>query len=309
MVAMAIIIDVVGLCMWGFAYLAKKIWEFNKGNAVIWGGLLMIGILVVMGLFIGVLGAIMVAAWEVLLPALGAGAVTLILMGVVIDIVGLTVLGFAWISKKIWDLNKKNAVIYGGLLMVGILVVMGLVLGVVGAVMLAAWEVLLPVLGAGAATLILLGVVINIIGLEVLLFSWIASKIWDFNKDNSVKDGAVVMIDLLVDMGLVLTKASLLLPLVPFIVAGGAALTIIGGFITALSGILNLFIGAMSHLLVFGKEKIQEAGEIMCTTFDVLFDVIKAAAPNPLQLVQLAAAGAFVVPAMGIFGLLQLVIL
>ena len=246
MTAMSAVIAIIGVCILGFAWTAKKVWEFNKDNAVVFGGLMIVSIIGVMGLIMFAVGKFA----EKYASYIITGGVIMAATGALMDIVGLTCLGFAWMAKKVWEFNKDNAVIWGGLLMISILGVMGAIMTAVGA----ASEALAPLIVVGGIVMIIAGILMDIVGVLILPFAWMAKKVWEFNKDNAVIDGGLLIAEILGGTAIIFSAAAGLLPLLPLIIAGGSILTVVGGFMTILSGVMLIVIGVMSNALKYSVD-------------------------------------------------------
>lgn len=235
---------------------------------------------------------------------LAIGAIIMTAVAVVMLATGTACLLFAYEAKKIDDLNKGGAVFLGAATMIGTLALMGAVMFGISKL-----EQFLPDTIIGGIVMTAIGVLMDITGATLLLFAYEAKKVDDLNKGGAVFLGAVTMIGLFAIMGTVFTAIGALTPLLPLIIAGGAVLTVIGGIMTVVSGVMVLFMKALSLVMVMNEQKMRETGKTAVALYEVMYDVIKAAAPNPIQMAQAIAAGAFAPIIMAVFGVLTLTVM
>lgn len=235
---------------------------------------------------------------------LAIGAIIMTAVAVVMLATGTACLLFAYEVKKIDDLNKGGAVFLGAATMIGTLALMGAVMFGISKL-----EQFLPDTIIGGIVMTAIGVLMDITGATLLLFAYEAKKVDDLNKDGAVFLGAATMIGLFAIMGTVFTAIGALIPLLPLIIAGGAVLTVIGGIMTVVSGVMILFMKALSLVMVMNEQKMRETGKTAVALYEVMYDVIKAAAPNPIQMAQAIAAGAFAPIIMAVFGVLTLTVM
>lgn len=234
---------------------------------------------------------------------LAIGAIIMTAIAVVMLATGTACLLFAYEAKKIDELNKGGAVFLGAATMIGTLALMGAVmLGI------SKLEQFLPDTIIGGIVMTAIGALMDITGATLLLFAYEAKKVDDLNKGGAVFLGAATMIGIFAIMGTVFTAIGALTPLLPLIIAGGAVLTVIGGIMTVVSGVMVLFMKALSLVMVVNEQKMRENGKTAVALYEVMYDVIKAAAPNPIQMAQAIAAGAFAPIIMAVFGVLTLTV-
>lgn len=235
---------------------------------------------------------------------LAIGAIIMTAVAVVMLATGTACLLFAYEVKKIDDLNKGGAVFLGAATMIGTLALMGAVMFGISKL-----EQFLPDTIIGGIVMTAIGVLMDITGATLLLFAYEVKKVDDLNKGGAVFLGAATMIGLFAIMGTVFTAIGALIPLLPLIIAGGAVLTVIGGIMTVVSGVMILFMKALSLVMVMNEQKMRETGKTAVALYEVMYDVIKAAAPNPIQMAQAIAAGAFAPIIMAVFGVLTLTVM
>ena len=235
---------------------------------------------------------------------LAIGAIIMTAVAVVMLATGTACLLFAYEAKKIDELNKGGAVFLGAATMIGTLALMGAVMFGISKL-----EQFLPDTIIGGIVMTAIGALMDITGATLLLFAYEAKKVDDLNKGGAVFLGAATMIGLFAIMGTVFTAIGALTPLLPLIIAGGAVLTIIGGIMTVVSGVMVLFMKALSLVMVMNEQKMRETGKTAVALYEVMYDVIKAAAPNPIQMAQAIAAGAFAPIIMAVFGVLTLTVM
>lgn len=235
---------------------------------------------------------------------LAIGAIIMTAVAVVMLATGTACLLFAYEVKKIDDLNKGGAVFLGAATMIGTLALMGAVMFGISKL-----EQFLPDTIIGGIVMTAIGVLMDITGATLLLFAYEAKKVDDLNKGGAVFLGAATMIGLFAIMGTVFTAIGSLTPLLPLIIAGGAVLTVIGGIMTVVSGVMILFMKALSLVMVMNEQKMRETGKTAVALYEVMYDVIKAAAPNPIQMAQAIAAGTFAPIIMAVFGVLTLTVM
>lgn len=215
-------------------------------------------------------------------------------------------LGISLITKdilipigKMWD----DALIGAGVVL-GIIAIFGAILFAIGKLKKYSEKI-----AEGGALMIAIGALLDIIGGTMLLFSYECKKIDDFNKDGAVFLGAGTMVALLAVMGVIMTALGTMTPLLPFIAAGAVVMTAIAGIMTLVSGTMILFMKALELMLPYNEGQLKKLGKTTVTLYDVMYDVIKAAAPNPIQMAQAIAAGAFAPIIMAVFGVLTLTVM
>jgi len=208
---------------------------------------------------------------------LAVGAVIMTAVAIVMLVTGAACLAFAIESKKILELNEGGAVFLGAAVMACVLGLMGLVMYGVSKL-----EKFLPDTIIGGIVMSAIGAVMDIVGGTMVLFAWEAKKIDDLNKGGAVFLGAATMIGLLTIMGTFMTALGAMTPILPFITLGAVVMTAIAGVMTVVTGTMILFMKALELMLPYNTEKLKKTGETAVTLFEVMFDVIKAAAPNPV---------------------------
>lgn len=261
---------------------------------------------VVLGI-IAIFGAILFAIGKMNLKhkiAIKQGAKIMMEIGLVMLITGTACLLFAIESRKLYQLNDGGAVVLGALTMTIMMSLMGLILYNVGKLKKYSEKI-----AEGGALMIAIGALLDIIGGTMVLFSYECKKIDDFNKDGAVFLGAGTMVALLAVMGVIMTALGTMTPLLPFIAAGAVVMTAIAGIMTLVSGTMILFMKALELMLPYNEGQLKKLGKTTVTLYDVMYDVIKAAAPNPIQMVQAIAAGAFAPIIMAVFGVLTLTVM
>lgn len=265
----------------------------------------LIGAGVVLGI-IAIFGAILFAIGKMNLKhkiAIKQGAKIMMEIGLVMLITGTACLLFAIESRKLYQLNDGGAVVLGALTMTIMMGLMGLILYNVGKLKKYSEKI-----AEGGALMIAIGALLDIIGGTMLLFSYECKKIDDFNKDGAVFLGAGTMVALLAVMGVIMTALGTMTPLLPFIAAGAVVMTAIAGVMTLVSGTMILFMKALELMLPYNEGQLKKLGKTTVTLYEVMYDVIKAAAPNPIQMAQAIAAGAFAPIIMAVFGVLTLTV-
>ena len=266
----------------------------------------LIGAGVVLGI-IAIFGAILFAIGKMNLKhkiAIKQGAKIMMEIGLVMLITGTACLLFAIESRKLYQLNDGGAVVLGALTMIIMMGLMGLILYNVGKLKKYSEKI-----AEGGALMIAIGALLDIIGGTMLLFSYECKKIDDFNKDGAVFLGAGTMVALLAVMGVIMTALGTMTPLLPFIAAGAVVMTAIAGIMTLVSGTMILFMKALELMLPYNEGQLKKLGKTTVALYDVMYDVIKAAAPNPIQMAQAIAAGAFAPIIMAVFGVLTLTVM
>lgn len=273
-----------------------KMWD----DALIGAGVVL-GIIAIFGTVLFLLGKFA----DKFAVELAIGAVIMTAVAVVMLATGTACLLFAYEAKKIDELNKNGAVFLGAATMIGTLALMGAVMFGISKL-----EPFLADTIIGGIVMTAIGALMDITGATLLLFAYEAKKVDDLNKGGAVFLGAATMIGLFAIMGTVFTAIGALTPLLPLIIAGGAVLTVIGGIMTVVSGVMVLFMKALSLVMVMNEQKMRETGKTAVALYEVMYDVIKAAAPNPIQMAQAAiAAGAFAPIIMAVFGVLTLTVM
>ena len=225
-------------------------------------------------------------------------------IGLVMLITGTACLLFAIESRKLYQLNDGGAVVLGALTMTIMMGLMGLILYNVGKLKKYSEKI-----AEGGTLMIAIGALLDIIGGTMVLFSYECKKIDDFNKDGAVFLGAGTMVALLAVMGVIMTALGTMTPLLPFIAAGAVVMTAIAGIMTLVSGTMILFMKALELMLPYNEGQLKKLGKTTVTLYDVMYDVIKAAAPNPIQMLYAIAAGAFAPIIMAVFGVLTLTVM
>lgn len=266
----------------------------------------LIGAGVVLGI-IAIFGAILFAIGKMNLKhkiAIKQGAKIMMEIGLVMLITGTACLLFAIESRKLYQLNDGGAVVLGALTMMIMMGLMGLILYNVGKLKKYSEKI-----AEGGALMIAIGALLDIIGGTMVLFAFEAKKIDDLNKGGAVFLGAGTMVALLAVMGVIMTALGTMTPLLPFIAAGAVVMTAIAGIMTLVSGTMILFMKALELMLPYNDGQLKKLGKTAVTLFDVMYDVIKAAAPNPIQMAYAIAAGAFAPIIMTVFGVLTLTVM
>ena len=293
--AMAFILLGISLIVKDILIPIGKMWD----DALIGAGVVF-GIIAIFGTVLFLLGKFA----DKYAVELAKGSVIMTAVAVVMLATGSACLLFAYEAKKIDELNKGGAVFLGAATMIGTLALMGAVmLGI------SKLEPFFEDTIMGGVVMTAIGVLMDITGATLLLFAYEAKKVNDLNKGGAVFLGAATMIGIFAIMGTVFTAISALEPLLPFIIAGGVVLTAIGSVMTVVSGVMILFMKALSLVMVMNEQKIKETGKTAVALYEVMYDVIKAAAPNPIQMAQAIAAGAFAPIIMAVFGVLTLTVM
>ena len=135
---------------------------------------------------------------------------------------------------------------------------------------------------------VLMGIsaVMFIVGLCMYSFIPIAKKAGE-NWENVLKGSGVIVL-LIAAIGAVMVGIGLLLTgphaaIIGTAIAIGVAVMIgISAVITVIASVVTLFMNTVASVMKYNEKKIKEAGSLLCTTFGVIFDVIAAAAPNPI---------------------------
>lgn len=292
--AMAFILLGISLIVKDILIPIGKMWD----DALIGAGVV-IGTLTVFGTIMFLIGKFA----DKYAAELAVGAVIMTAVAIVMLVTGAACLAFAYEAKKVLELNEGGAVFLGAAVMIGVLGLMGLVMYGVSKL-----EEFLPYTIIGGIVMTAIGAVMDIVGGTMVIFAWEAKKINDLNKGGAVFLGAATMIGLLAIMGTFMTALGAMTPILPFIALGAVVMTAIAGVMTVVSGTMILFMKALELMLPYNTEKLKKTGETAVTLFDVMFDVIKAAAPNPVQMVQATAAAAFSPIIMAVFGVLALTV-
>lgn len=262
---------------------------------------------VVLGI-IAIFGAILFAIGKMKLKhkiAIKQGAKIMMEIGLVMLITGTACLLFAIESRKLYQLNDGGAAVLGALTMMIMMGLMGLILNKVGQI---SQEQAVNI-AIGGVIMIAIGALMDIIGGTMVLFAFEAKKIDDLNKGGAVFLGAGTMILLLGIMGTLMTVLGTMAPILPFIAIGGAVMIAIAGVMTVVTGTMILFMKALELMLPYNEGQLKKLGKTTVALYDVMYDVIKAAAPNPIQMVQAAAAAAFSPIIMAVFGVLTLTVM
>ena len=103
-----------------FALASAAIYKLNKDYAVVKGGGLVIAILSIMGTIFGLLGLLVISTEGLAVVAFIAGGLLAAAIGGLADVVAGEMWLFAYMCKKVNDLNKNDAVIKGGKLILEI---------------------------------------------------------------------------------------------------------------------------------------------------------------------------------------------
>ena len=268
----------------------------------------LIGAGVVLGLIV-IFGLIMFAVGKLtkskeVQDALLRGGAIMVGIGVVLLITGALIGIFCAIATKVGE-NWEN-VLKGSGVIILLLAAMGAVMGGVG--LLAKNPMVQEALVMGGVVLMGISAVMFIVGLCMFSFIPIAKKAGE-NWENVLKGSGVIVL-LIAAIGAVMVGIGLLLTgpqaaIIGTAIAIGVAVMIgISAVIAVIASVVTLFMNTIASVMKYNEKKIKEAGSLLCTTFDVIFDVIAAAAPNPIQLVQAAAAAAFSARAQGVFDML-----
>lgn len=264
---------------------------------------------IVLGL-IAAMGVIMLAIGELtqkkeVQEALIRGGLTMMGIAAVLLITGYATGIFAKNAKDVWELNTGGAVLLGGTLMLAILGSMGAVMYFVGDKLMK--PAILKSIAIGSALMSGIGVLLAIIGETVGVFAKNAALVSQLNKQGDLLGGVGLIVLLLGAFTAIFAVVGSLTAILPLILAGAATMTVVSGAIFIIAGVMSVFLSVIQKTLKFKEDQIRQQGSIMVAIFDVIFNVIKKACPNPLQLAQAAAAVAFAVPVTAVFGLLRLI--
>ena len=256
------------------------------------------------GVTLLIITALMVGVW-LLSTVDGKSALWAILATAAIAII---LLGVSLITKEILIPIGEyyDKALIGAGVVLGLIVIFGLIMFAVGK--LTKSEEVQDALLRGGVIMAGIGVVLLITGALIGIFCAIATKVGE-NWENVLKGSGVIVL-LISAIGAVMVGIGLLLTgpqaaIIGTAIAIGVAVMIgISAVITVIASVVTLFMNTIASVMKYNEKKIKEAGSLLCTTFGVIFDVIAAAAPNPIQLVQAAAAAAFSGRAQGVFDML-----
>lgn len=193
MAAVGVLLWILGKFMKSFAKNAKEVYKLNGNKAfgpVIWGGLLIVSIIGVMGLILYGIGELIGDNWKQKGLSMLKGGVAAVAIGFVALLIGREIRDFAESASAIYDFNKGNAVIKGGEIVVLVLGVLGTIMAILGSF----GEEALIVLGVGAAILGLIGLTADILSGEIWLICKIARDVFDMNKDKGLEKGFDLML-------------------------------------------------------------------------------------------------------------------
>ena len=256
------------------------------------------------GVTLLIITALMVGVW-LLSKVDGKSALWAILATAAIAII---LLGVSLITKEILIPIGEyyDKALIGAGVVLGLIVIFGLIMFAVGK--LTKSEEVQDALLRGGVIMAGIGVVLLITGALIGIFCAIATKVGE-NWENVLKGSGVIVL-LIAAIGAVMVSIGLLLTgpqaaIIGTAIAIGVAVMIgISAVIAVIASVVTLFMNTVASVMKYNEKKIKEAGSLLCTTFGVIFDVIAAAAPNPIQLVQAAAAAAFSGRAQGVFDML-----
>lgn len=155
--------------------------------------------------------------------------------------------------------------------------------------------------------------VMAIIGFAMTPFIELAEKVNKIGKVNTLLASATILA-ILGTFGLVMAGIGLLISgpqaaVIAIAIAGGAA--VMGGIATvmgALSFGVDAYLDMIEHVLAYDTKKLTNGSNSLLSVINTMYKVIAAAAPNPIQIVQMAAATAAVPDLKVFFWLLSKVV-
>ena len=244
------------------------------------GAGVVLGLIVIFGLIMFAVGKLTKS--EEVQDALLRGGVIMAGIGVVLLITGALIGIFCAIATKVGE-NWEN-VLKGSGVIILLLAAMGAVMGGVG--LLAKNPMVQEALVMGGVVLMGISAVMLIVGLCMYSFIPIATKAGE-NWENVLKGSGVIVL-LISAIGAVMVGIGLLLTgpqaaIIGTAIAIGVAVMIgISAVIAVIASVVTIFMNTIASVMKYNEKKIKEAGSLLCTTFGVIFDVIAAAAPNPI---------------------------
>ena len=139
--------------------------------------------------------------------------------------------------------------------------------------------------------------VMAIIGFAMTPFIELAEKVNKIGKVNTLLASETILA-ILGTFGLVMAGIGLLISgpqaaVIAIAIAGGAA--VMGGIATvmgALSFGVDAYLDMIEHVLAYDTKKLTNGSKSLVSVINTMYKVIAAAAPNPIQIVQMAAATA-----------------
>ena len=294
LLAMAIgaLADIVAGEMWLFAKAAASIYNMNKDNAVIWGGLLIIGILGVMTTIFGILGALS----ETVGVAAVVGGIVALIIGALADIVAGEMWLFAWMCKKVNDLNKDNAVINGGLLIISIFGIMTTILGILGSFGLIAGVA--AIIGGTIGTII--GALADIITGQVWIICKISASVTALNKNKAVEKGFDTMVLALDKLSSIAKKLAKMTIIIPLATLGAGVVAVLTPLILGASALVTLYINIASKLITIGNDVITETGDKLILLFETVYKIAEAANPGLMGAWNTVVSDVFILPLMAL---------
>lgn len=290
--AIGALADIVAGEMWLFAKAAASIYNMNKDNAVIWGGLLIIGILGVMTTIFGILGALS----ETVGVAAVVGGIVALIIGALADIVAGEMWLFAWMCKKVNDLNKDNAVIEGGKLILEIFGTISLALGILGS--FGAIVGVAAIIGGTIGSIV--GALADIITGQVWVICKIAASVNALNKDKAVEKGFDTMIVALDKLGSVTKHLAKMTLLIPVAAVGATVTAALTPLILGAAGLVTLYIDIASKLIAVSKDVITETGDKLVLLFETIYKIADAANPGLKGAWNTVVSDVFILPLMAL---------
>lgn len=328
MAAVAIVLLIVGKCVEIFAKSAKKVWDLNDNQflgPVIYGGGLILGILAIIGFVFFLIGKLIggdISGLEQLtglkslqnLKGTSKGskaAITILkgggfaaIIGALAALIGGEIWLFCLAASDIYKMNENDAVLLGGGIILLVLGAMTLIFAALGA--LSETVGVAAVIGGAVADIV--GLLGDILAGEIWLICFLARDIFEMNKDEGLIKGFDLMIETIEKMAqITLAMAALSLCIPAATLAGIASLFIIP-IIGATYLIVTTFMGILKQLNKTSKDELNDAADKTIFLYDLLYDIVKAAAPGILDGFRLLKAVGAVGPLLVLFTFLSEVV-
>ena len=286
--------DLVAGEMYLFALASAAIYKLNKDYAVVKGGGLVISILGIMGTIFGLIGTLVISTGGLAVVAFITGGLLAAAIGGLADIVAGEMWLFAFMCKKVNDLNKNDSVIKGGKLILEIFGIISLALTA-----LSGFSLLGSIGGAVGA---IMGFLADIIAGEVWVICKVSADIFNINKNNAVTKGFDVMLTALDKIGDIAWELAKNIIKLPIAVVGGFLTATLSPFILAVAGIVTVYMEIASKILNYDKSEIEETGDRLVFLFETLHKVTEAANPGFKGAWNTLVSDAIILPLMAVIG-------
>ena len=267
---------VIFLILLGVSLITKElIIPIGKQQKEAWGGLAVIATI-----FAGLIGIVYLLSSNSLQKRLAKSYVNLIQLAITTVLLSLATGLIINAAIKAGEKNKET--------LIGLGIITLIIAGTTGIVYLLN-KIEIEKLVDGAIILAGLSLLIGLLGICMDPIINVAIKAGQ--NDGVLKGLGLCTLILGATLGLVLAVGAIVgNPAVSTVlITGGIVLAGVAGVILMVSGMINSIVDMVDKVKGIDKKLISDSGTKLVSLFDILFDTIYAAAPNPFQMIQIAA--------------------